>query len=329
MACTLYIQQKQFTRVDVILPHVTSSKLHGVYAKAKESEGRFKEAINSYRLAGDMDSVVRIYLDQMSDPHSASEIVLETRSIDGARMLARFYQQIGDFESALQFLILCGCLADAFTLAQKQNKLKHYGQLLEQSDNAKSSDFVTLAKHFESEKYTLLAGKYYFLAKEYAKALKYLLKASTFNNEENVALSLAIDCVATSNDEKLVNQLIEFLLGENDGSPKDPKLLFRLYMARKQYREAAKTAVIIASQEQLVGNYRSAHDLLFSMYQELKRNHLEIAADMKLSLNLLHRYILVRAHVKMGNHLQAAKLLEQVARNISQFPTRMLCYLNF
>ena len=39
--------------------------------------------------------------------------------------------------------------------------------------------------------------------KEYAKALKFLLKASTFNNEENVALSLAIDCVATSTDEKL------------------------------------------------------------------------------------------------------------------------------
>jgi WD repeat-containing protein 19 len=153
------------------------------------------------------------------------------------------------------------------------------------------------------------------------------LKASSFNNEENVALSLAIDCVATSNDEKLVHQLIEFLLGENDGTPKDPKLLFRLYMARKQYREAAKTAVIIANQEQLAGNYRSAHDLLFSNVQELKRNNLEIASDMKFSLNLLHRYILVRTHVKRGNHLLAAQLLEQVAKNISQFPSRKFLLL--
>lgn len=51
-------------------------------------------------------------------------------------------------------------------------------------------------------------------------SLKFLLKASSFSNDENNALSLAIDCVATSNDDRLANQLIEFLLGETDGSPK-------------------------------------------------------------------------------------------------------------
>ena len=38
-------------------------------------------------------------------------------------------------------------------------------------------------------------------------------------------------------------------------------------MARKQYKEAAKTAVIIAREEQSAGNYRNAHDVLFNMYQ--------------------------------------------------------------
>lgn len=101
----------------------------------------------------------------------------------------------------------------------------------------------------------------------FLKALKHLLKASSFSNDENIALSLAIDCVASSNDDRLANQLIEFLLGEFDGSPKDSKYLFRLYMAKRQYKEAAKTAVIIGNQEQIAGNYRSAHDLLYSMYQ--------------------------------------------------------------
>lgn len=41
-------------------------------------------------------------------------------------------------------------------------------------------------------------------------------------------------------------------------------------MARKYYKDAAKTAVIIGSQEQISGNYRSAHDLLFSMYQVME-----------------------------------------------------------
>lgn len=326
-ACQLYIQLKQWNRVDTILPNVTSLKLHAVYAKAKESEGRYKEAMHSYRIANDMDSVIRILIEHLNDPHTASEIVLETRSIEGAKMLARFFQNIGDYDSAIQFLVLCGCIPDAFQIAQKYNKMRHYGEILEQYDSAKSVDFQALAQYFEAEKYTLLAGKYFFLAKEFSKALKHLLKASSFTNEENTALSLAIDCVATSNDDKLANQLIEFLLGETDGVPKDPKLLFRLYMARRQFKEAAKAAVIIANQEQISGNYRTAHDLLFSMYQELKRNNLTIGSDMKNALNLLHRYTLVRVHVKRGDHELAARLLVQVASNISQFPSRKSCLI--
>lgn len=43
---------------------------------------------------------------------------------------------------------------------------------------------------------------------------------------------------------------------------------------------------------------------------------------MKTNLALLHRYTLVRIHVKIGDHYQAAKLLIQVAANISLFPAR-------
>lgn len=219
-ACDYYIQQRMWNKVEEILPNVTSLKLHSTYAKAKESEGRFREAINSYTFAGDLDSVVRIYLDHLSDPHSAGEIVMETKSIEGSKMLAKFFQKLGDHESTIQYYVLCGSFNEAFTLAQKHNKLKLYAELLEHSDATRSADFLSLAQHFETEKYTLLAGKYYFLGKEFSKALKHLLKAAAFSNEENNALSMAVDCVATSNDERLVNELIEYLLGESDGVPK-------------------------------------------------------------------------------------------------------------
>lgn len=88
-ACQLFIQLKAWQRVNAILPHVTSAKMHATYAKACEAEGKFVEAIKSYKSAGEMDCVVRIYLDNLSDPHSASEIVMETRSIEGSKMLAR------------------------------------------------------------------------------------------------------------------------------------------------------------------------------------------------------------------------------------------------
>lgn len=168
-ACQLYVQLKAWQKVQSILPHVSNSKMHAVYAKSCELDGNFNEAIENYRNAGDLDSVVRIYVENLSDPHSAAEIVVETRSIEGSKLLAKFYQSVSDHEQALRFLILCGCLSDAFDLAKKHNKLRQYAELLEQSDTAQPNNFLSVAEYFEGEKYTLLAGKYYFFAKEYSK----------------------------------------------------------------------------------------------------------------------------------------------------------------
>ena len=41
-------------------------------------------------------------------------------------------------------------------------------------------------------------------------------------------------------------------------------------MSLRQYREAARTAVIIAREDQAAGNYRNAHDVLFNMYNGKK-----------------------------------------------------------
>lgn len=152
--------------------------------------------------------------------------------------------------------------------------------------------------------------------------MTHLLKAARINSDENEAITIAIDVVASSKVNALANQLIEFLLGETDGVPKDPKYLFRMYMARKQYKEASKSAIIIANEEQINGNYRNAHDILFSMYQELKNNNIKIPQEMHWNLMLLHSYILVRLHVRNGDHLKGARMLIRVANNISKFPSR-------
>lgn len=73
----------------------------------------------------------------------------------------------------------------------------------------------------------------------------------------------------------------------------------------------------------------------FSHLQELRKNNLSISAAMVGNLALLHRYTLVRTHVKIGDHQQAAKLLIQVAANISRFPARehklpiLICFFLF
>lgn len=68
--------------------------------------------------------------------------------------------------------------------------------------------------------------------------------------------------------------------------------------------------------------YRNAHDVLFAMYQELKQNNIKIPFEMYTNLMLLHSYILVRLHVKRGDHIKGARMLIRVANNISKFPSR-------
>lgn len=89
-ACTLYVQLKAWNKVHAILSNVTSTRVFGAYAQAKENEGNYMEAIENYKKSGDLDSCVRIYLDNLSDPHSASEIILESRSTEGAKLLAKY-----------------------------------------------------------------------------------------------------------------------------------------------------------------------------------------------------------------------------------------------
>ena len=152
-----------------------------------------------------------------------------------------------------------------------------------------------------------------------------MLKVASTAQDEAEAINLAIQVVGASGQGHLSRQLIEFLMGENDGVPKDAKYLFRLYMARKQYKEAAKTAVIIAREEQVMmmmmilmmimlmiieqaaGNYRNAHDVLFNMYQELHKNKITIPWEMAHNLMVLHSYTLARLHVRRGDHTKAAR----------------------
>ena len=148
--------------------------------------------------------------------------------------------------------------------------------------------------------------------------MKVVVSNSSGGGEDGEALNLAIEVVGASGDPHLSRQLIDYLMGETDGVPKDAKYLFRLYMAKRQYKEAAKTAVIIAREEQAMGNYRNAHDVLFNMHQELVANRIAVPAEMRNNLMLLHSYVLARLHIKKGDHLKGARMLLRVAANISR-----------
>lgn len=83
----------------------------------------------------------------------------------------RHFQKIGDFVSAVKFLIMSACYEDAFKLALENNQLELYGDLLidEMPDGEVQAEFLSLANHFENKNNLLLAGKYYYHGKQYRK----------------------------------------------------------------------------------------------------------------------------------------------------------------
>lgn len=124
--------------------------------------------------------------------------------------------------------------------------------------------------------------------------------------------------------DMLIRQVHDFLVGDIDGNVKDPNYVFRLYMAIGEYAQAANTAIMIASQEQKIGNYKVAHDILFETSQDLIAHQIEIPVEAARNLLLVHSYILVKKLVQAGDHHQAARMLMRVARSISQFPNHIV-----
>ncbi|KAF6777046.1 Wd repeat-containing protein 19 [Paragonimus kellicotti] len=301
-SATVYLRCKSYKQAGELLKRIPNApRLHLQYAKAREADGAFKEAVVAYEAAHDWDSVVRV---------------------DGAaaKMIAQYFTRINDHASAIQFLVLSKCLETAFQLARKHRKMELYAEYI--GKDADISEYQSIAHYFENEKNWYLAGKFYLMAKQYEKAIRNLLRSPY--TENSPALDLALEAVGLADDTRLTHLLIVYLMGEADGVPKDARHLFRLYMVLKQYKEAARTAVIIAREEQTAGNYRSAHDLLFSLVQELKQRDLRVPAEMADNLALLHSYVLAKVHVKHGDHVRAARMLIRVAENISKFPSHVV-----
>lgn len=87
------------------------------------------------------------------------------------------------------------------------------------------------------------AAKQYEEAKNPIKALKLYQKAG----EEFIPQMLEL-VSKNKSQENLIQELLDYLMGEIDEQPKDPIHTYRLYRILGNYKNAAKIAVTIASQ---------------------------------------------------------------------------------
>lgn len=311
-AAAIYIGSKNLSQASAIIDRVSQTKLLTEYAKRCEKEGQLEEAVRAYERGRDMDSVVRLCLDQLKRPERAFDIVRKTSSSTGAQHVAQYCRAEGNYRGAIEFLLMAKCYDEAFDLAKAHDCMEVYTTILD--DGIGPDEANAVAVYYEGQHDLGKAGHFYSLCGQYARALRLFLQCG----EKQV--DRAIDVVGKAQNDMLTHTLIDFLMGESDGVPKEPVHINRLYLALGNYEQAARTAVIIARQEQDAGNYKGAHSTIFKTIRELDEHKVRVPQSLRRPFILLHSYTLVKKHVNRGDHALAARLLLRVARNISKFP---------
>ncbi|RWS31867.1 hypothetical protein B4U80_10810 [Leptotrombidium deliense] len=354
-AIELYLLLKQMQKVEQLIGKINlleNKELITTYAKYKEQSKQYKDAIELYKSINDEHNAVKLLLDKMNSPNEAIQIYRQNKNEHVAKMIARFFQRINDITSAIEFLCLSRCNDEAFKLASQTGQMDIYANILLHNNKSNnnsnnnsnnsgdnnnaavvvvdvvnySDDYNSIAIYYEQEKNQLMAGKFNCLnEKTMRKGVKQLVSASQlkYKNCGEVdadAVNTAINALSKHREEQSIKYLINYLLGELDGHPKDFKYLFRLYMKLGEYKDAAKTSLIIAAEQQNIGQYKNSHQLLFQMCKELKQQQIAIPVDMLQYLQLIHSYLLIKVWCKLNDSMKSAQLLIRCCSNLSKFP---------
>ena len=228
------------------MPKVTLPKLHAQYAKACEASERFQEAVQAYENAHDLDSVVRLHLNQLNTPERGFDIVRRTQSSDGARLVAKFCQDHGDFKGAIEFLLMAKGTEEAFELAKLHNQVEKYTEVL--GDSIRADDALNVAQHMRR---STSPG---WPASTYALAQRLWKSSETLHQVRREGGARGHRYCGQSEERRPDAHFDETSSWANRRRAKDPNSIYRLYIALGNYLQAAKTAVIIAKQEQELGN---------------------------------------------------------------------------
>lgn len=88
-AAAIHIQLNSWNRVSTLVEKVVSPRIHVQYAEAKEKTANYEDAVIAYAAAKDYNSVIRIQLEHLNNPHAAVELLEQYPSTEGAKMVAR------------------------------------------------------------------------------------------------------------------------------------------------------------------------------------------------------------------------------------------------
>lgn len=314
-AASIYIQIGMFQAAAPLIEQITSPSILVLVAKAKEAEKNYREAEKAYERANDYENIIRLNLEFLDNPEKAKHIFRTKSQLPQcALMIAKYCETRGFKKEAIEFLVLGGKREEAFIIAQSHQVMDEYAKIILQTDEKNNDEHLRIAQYYEGKSQWGRAAKHYEKSEQFNKALKLYIA------EGEKMIPDMIEMVAKVKIEALTHELVDYLLGQIDNQPKEPQWTFKLYRAIGNVKQAVKIAVNIAQQEQELGNYKYAHDVLLDTFKDIRQSNNRIPFDLNQRLMLIHSFTLAKRLVKINDHLGAARMLMRVATNISQFP---------
>lgn len=101
--------------------------------------------------------------------------------------------------------------------------MDEYAKIILQVDDKNSEEHQKIASYYEGKSMWGKAAKHYEKSENYSKALKLYIQ------EGEPRIPDMIEMVAKVKLEALTHELVDYLMGETDGVPKEPQHTFRLY----------------------------------------------------------------------------------------------------
>lgn len=321
-AASIYIQTKNFVAAAPLMAKVASPKLQIQFAKAKEGEGKYADAAAAYEAAGDLDNVVRLCLDKLNNLQKACALVRRTQSVPSAQLVAKHCLQAGDFKGAVDFLLMARQMDQAFDIAQAHGVMDTFAAVLSSGAGgaaAPAGELQRIAQYYESRGEYEKAADTWVTCEQDSRAVQLYLKVGT-----PAALHRAIALVDRTKSSSLGTLVMDFITACDAEEHVKDDYRFRLNIALGHFMEAARDAVELARFEQEEGAYKVAHGKLFSTCRQLEGMGIRPPQELVRALMLLHSYILVKSLVAIDDHVNAARMLVRVARNISKFPKHVV-----
>ena len=145
---------------------VRSPKILSQYGRVLEAEKKYEDALKAYKNAANYDGAVRIMVDHLNMVEDAVKIVRESRSSEGAKIVAKYFSKKGDNETAIEFLVISQCCSEAFQMAESENLMDVYANAIE--NEGVVSQYEALSQYYSTkQRDNIMAGKFYLLHGDY------------------------------------------------------------------------------------------------------------------------------------------------------------------